>query len=124
MPREQSNGSMNTIIGGKSQLEGSFDIVGSIKVEGKLKGSLRATEQLVVGQGASVMADIEVREAIIGGQFTGTINAGDRVELESTARVQADLKTTHLVIHEGAVFHGNIQSGKNENGVKQGSEKK
>ena len=114
---------MNTIIGGKSQLEGSFDIVGSIKVEGRLKGVLRASEQLVVGQGASVMADIDVREAIIGGQFTGTINAGERVELESTARVQADLKTTHLVIHEGAIFHGNIQSGKTDTGKAESSKK-
>ena len=111
MPREQSNGSMNTIIGGKSRLEGNFQIVGSVKVEGVLKGALNASEQLVVGQGARVMADLEVKQAVIGGQFTGTITASERIELESTARVQADLKTSHLVIHEGAIFHGNIDSG-------------
>jgi cytoskeletal protein CcmA (bactofilin family) len=108
------NGSMNTIIGEESQLEGEFDIVGSVKVEGTLKGKLKASERLVVGQGGVVIADIEVRDAIIGGEFTGTITAVSRVELESSAKVRADLKTVHLVIHEGAMFQGNIESGDGE----------
>lgn len=106
-----TNGSMNTIIGENSRLEGEFDIVGSVKVEGTLKGRLHATERLVVGQGGVVYADIDVRDAIIGGEFTGTIEAQSRVELESSARVRADLKTLNLVIQEGAVFRGNIESG-------------
>jgi cytoskeletal protein CcmA (bactofilin family) len=112
MAREiQSNGSMNTIIGSNSRLEGVFDITGSVKVEGDLIGKMCASEQLVIGQGSTVEADIDVREAIIGGRFTGTILAAERVELEQTAIVRADLKTKHLVIHEGAQFQGNIESG-------------
>ncbi len=106
-----SNGSMNTIIGEDSTLEGTFDIVGSVKVEGVLKGSLRATERLVVGQGGMVLANITVRDAIIGGQFIGNIDAESRVELEESAKVRADLKTRHLVIHEGATFYGSVESG-------------
>lgn len=108
---ESSNGSMNTIIGERSRLEGEFEIAGSVKVEGTLKGRLRATERLVIGEGGAVLADIVVRDAIIGGEFTGTIDAESRVELEATARVRGELKTSHLVIQEGAVFQGNVESG-------------
>ncbi len=108
---ELSNATMNTIIGESSRLEGEFDIVGSVKVEGTLKGRLRATERLVIGEGGSVLADVLVRDAIIGGEFTGTMDAESRVELESTARVRGDVSTRHLVIQEGAVFRGNVESG-------------
>ncbi len=106
-----ANSSMNTIIGESSSLNGDFVIVGSVKVEGSLEGSLKATERLVVGQGGVVKARITVRDAIIGGEFTGTIQAESRVELESTAKVRASLKTMHLVIQEGALFRGQIESG-------------
>ncbi len=109
-----NGGSMNTIVGENSRLEGDFEIVGSVKVEGTLKGKLTASERLVVGQGGVVFADIDVRDAVIGGEFTGTIVAESRVELESTARVRADLRTRHLVIQEGALFRGNIESGDEE----------
>jgi len=111
---ESSNGAMNTIIGENSRLEGEFDIVGSVKVEGILKGRLRASERLVIGEGGAVLADIFVRDAIIGGQFTGTIDAESRVELESTARVRGEMRTRQLVIQEGAVFQGTIESGEHE----------
>lgn len=106
-----NGGSMNTIVGENSRLEGDFEIVGSVKIEGTLKGKLTASERLVVGQGGVVYADIDVRDAVIGGEFTGTIVAESRIELESTAQVRADLRTRHLVIQEGALFRGNIESG-------------
>lgn len=102
---------MNTIIGENSRLEGTFDIVGSVKVEGLLRGRLRATERLVIGEGGTVCADTVVRDAIIGGEFTGTIDAETRVELESSARVHGELRTRHLIIQEGAQFRGRIESG-------------
>jgi len=109
--REPTNGSMNTIIGENSHLEGEFDIVGSVKVEGTVKGRLHVSDRLVIGQGGAVFADIVVADAIIGGEFVGTIEAESRVELESTARVRGELKTRHLVVQEGAVFRGTIKSG-------------
>mgnify|MGYP000083849217 CR=1 FL=1 len=109
-----NGGSMNTIVGENSRLEGEFEIVGSVKIEGTLKGKLSASERLVVGQGGVVFADIDVRDAVIGGEFTGTIVAEARIELESSARVRANLRTRHLVIQEGALFRGNIESGDDE----------
>ena len=117
-----SNGSMNTIIGEDSSLEGYFEIVGSVKVEGILKGTLIATERLVVGQGGTVLADINVRDAIIGGHFMGNIVAESRVELEANAKVRADLKTRHLIIHEGATFYGSVESGEEPFPLESGDE--
>lgn len=106
-----SGATISTIIGEHSSVTGEFEIVGSLKIEGSLKGRLHATERLVVGLGGVVVADAVVRDAIIGGSFTGSLFADARVELEATANVRGDVRTKQLVIHEGAQYEGNISRG-------------
>ncbi|OQB39686.1 MAG: Polymer-forming cytoskeletal [Candidatus Latescibacteria bacterium ADurb.Bin168] len=106
-----TSATINTIIGENSRVVGDFDIAGSIKVEGFLKGKLTTSERLVIGLGGVVLADANVRDAIIGGTFTGTLYAETRVEMESTAKVRGDVRTKQLVIHEGAEYEGNISRG-------------
>jgi cytoskeletal protein CcmA (bactofilin family) len=106
-----ASATINTIIGENSRVVGDFDIAGSIKVEGFLKGKLTTSERLVIGLGGVVLADANVRDAIIGGTFTGTLYAETRVEMESTAKVRGDVRTKQLVIHEGAEYEGNISRG-------------
>ncbi|MDP6125283.1 MAG: polymer-forming cytoskeletal protein [Candidatus Latescibacteria bacterium] len=105
------DGAIDTLIGENSAVEGSFDIATGIKVEGQLKGSLKSPGTLSVGPNGKIEAEIEVREAIIAGTVVGEIVAEHRVELESTSRVYADLKTSLLIIEEGAVFRGKVESG-------------
>ena len=106
-----TSATINTIIGENSRVVGDFDIAGSIKVEGFLKGKLTTSERLVIGLGGVVLADANVRDAIIGGTFTGTLYAETRVEMESTAKVRGDVRTKQQVIHEGAEYEGNISRG-------------
>lgn len=109
-----ASATINTIIGENSKVVGDFDIVGSVKVEGYLKGRLTTSERLVIGLGGVVLADANVRDAIIGGSFTGTLYAETRVEMESTAKVRGDVRTRQLVIHEGAEYEGSITRGEEQ----------
>jgi cytoskeletal protein CcmA (bactofilin family) len=113
-PQNIPSATINTIIGENSRVVGEFDIVGSLKVEGFFEGRLRATERLVIGLGGVVNADSVVRDAIIGGSYTGTLFADARVEMEATANVKGDVRTKQLVIHEGAQYEGSITRGDEE----------
>jgi len=115
-----TSATINTIIGENSRVVGDFDIAGSIKVEGFLKGKLTTSERLVIGLGGVVLADANVRDAIIGGTFTGTLYAETRVEMESTAKVRGDVRTKQLVIHEGAEYEGNISRGEESSAEAEG----
>ncbi len=115
----ESEGVMNTIIGKGTKIEGSMEVSQSLRIDGTFKGSLSATDTLIVGtSGELADVTVKVKNAIIGGKIKGNIAASNKVTLESTSNLEGDLSAKLLVIEEGALFSGNCTSGdKAEQGV-------
>jgi len=104
-------GTMNTIIGKGSVFEGTFRVESSVRVDGVLHGKLTASDTLVVGKEGEVEADVTAKNAIVGGKFVGTLEASNKVVLESSSSLFGDLKAKLLVVEEGAAFRGKCESG-------------
>ena len=105
-------GAMNTIIGKGTQVEGNMKVVQSLRIDGSFKGSINASETLIVGaSGELTDVKVNVKNAIIGGKIKGNITASNKVTLESSSRLEGDLTAKLLVIEEGSLFTGNCQSG-------------
>ena len=103
---------MNTILGKNTNIEGKVEFVQSMRIDGTFKGSLTATDTLIVGSTGKLSdVTIKVKNAIIGGKIKGNITASDRVILEGTSRVEGDLTARLLTINEGASFFGNCKCG-------------
>lgn len=115
-----SSGNLNTIIGKGSFFEGKLKVQSTLRVDGKIKGSITTSDSLVIGKEGDVDGDISVRNAIIGGKLKGKLNAEGKVVLEAHSIFQGELKTTKLVIDEGAIFEGNCSMGGVEEGNKKG----
>ncbi len=108
----EPEGAMNTIIGKGTKIEGSMKVSQSIRIDGFFKGSLDASDTLIVGTtGELDEASINVKNAIVGGSIKGNIVASSKVTLESSSRLDGDLTAKLLVIEEGALFSGNCRSG-------------
>jgi len=108
----EPEGAMNTIIGKGTTIEGSMEVEQSIRIDGKFKGSLKATDTLIVGAtGELEDVSVTVKNAIIGGRIKGNVIASSKVTLESTSRLEGDLTAKLLVIEEGSLFTGNCKSG-------------
>ena len=88
---------------------GDFQAEGVLKVEGKVKGTIRAGNQVLIAPGASVEGDLHTREAVVGGEVHGTIHATERVELQATAVVEGDITTPRIAIMEGARITGEVK---------------
>jgi cytoskeletal protein CcmA (bactofilin family) len=82
---------------------------GSMRIEGRIEGKIASKGKIAFGQGAQVVAEVAVGEAKIEGTFKGNITAANRIELASTAHVLGDVRSTKLVIAEGATFVGNVR---------------
>ncbi len=109
---QDSVGVMNTIIGKGSVLTGTLKVEQSVRIDGKIKGEIKATDTLVVGKSGELTdAKVKVKNAVVGGKIYGTIEAANRVILENQATLLGDIKTRLLVIEEGAIFSGNCSSG-------------
>jgi hypothetical protein len=80
---------------------------GTLWVDSYLAYLLRSqTGTLVVGEMGEVESDIVVAVAIIDGRVRGNIQATERVELQSHARVFGDIESPAVAIQPGAVFEG------------------
>lgn len=100
------SGDLNTIVGKGSSLEGTLKVENSVRVDGRIKGNLTTTELLVIGKDGEIEGDIIAKNAIIGGRVRGKVSATGKVVLESKAVFMGELKTSRLVIDDGAIFDG------------------
>lgn len=98
-----------TIIAASVKVEGDFASQGNVLIEGMVEGSLRTERDLRVGERARIIADVFAANAIVAGEIRGNLSVGERLELESTARVHGDVKTKVLVVASGAVINGKLQ---------------
>ncbi|MDL1877912.1 polymer-forming cytoskeletal protein [Cytophagia bacterium CHB2] len=85
-------GDLNTIIGKGSIVEGSIKVQSSLRIDGRVKGDITATDSLV--------------NAIVGGRIKGKVFASGKVVLEAKSSFNGEVKASKLVIDEGAVFDG------------------
>ncbi len=100
------SGDLNTIIGKGSVIEGNIKVQNSMRVDGRVKGQILASDSIVVGKEGDIEGELRVKNIIIGGRVKGKIFASGKVVLEARSVFQGELKTSKLVIDDGATFDG------------------
>ncbi len=113
--RRRNEGSGLSIIGAGMTITGDVDTDGVVKVEGRVRGSVRATQQILLAPGGMVEGDLETKEAILGGEVHGTVRASDRVEVQASSLIQGDIITARIAILEGGQVNGEIKMGSGSN---------
>jgi cytoskeletal protein CcmA (bactofilin family) len=98
-----------SIIASDMTVIGDLETDGVVRVEGRVKGTVRVGSQVLVAAGAVIEGDLHTQEAIIAGTVNGAINAGERVELQATAMVAGDIHTPRISIVEGARVTGEVK---------------
>ncbi len=91
-----------------STIDGKIRVNGSIRIDGKLKGEIEATESVIVGETGVIEGDIKAKEANISGKCTGQVVIENCVLLHATAEIDGDIKCKKLVVDEGVTIDGNI----------------
>ncbi|MBN1155184.1 polymer-forming cytoskeletal protein [candidate division KSB1 bacterium] len=99
-------GNLNTIIGKGSTFEGTMKVEESLRVDGKIKGTVVTTDSIIIGKEGDIEGDVTAKNVVIGGRVKANVNATGKVVLEARAIFIGEMKTTRLVIDEGAVFDG------------------
>ncbi len=92
-----------SFIGSGTRILGSVDCAGVVTVAGTVLGNVNAASQVLVARGGKVNGDVAAREAVLDGEITGSIVA-ERVEVQASAVVHGEIRTSKLMIHEGAVL--------------------
>ena len=79
---------------------------GAVRVDGKFTGEVHSNGMLIIGEKAIVRAKIQAGVILVRGEAHGTINAKNRIEAYSPAKIYGDLYSPVLVFGEGVIFQG------------------
>jgi len=95
-----------TIISSGVVIEGKVTSNGNVRVDGVVKGDITAQGNLTVGEHGSIEGQLTGDTVSIGGKVDGTVNAKEKLVLESKSVLKGDLITKILVVEAGAIFEG------------------
>ena len=104
-------GRLNSILGKGCKFKGTIDVEGTLRIDAEFEGVVNCPDTLVVGKTGVVKAEINVKNAVIGGKVIGNINATNKIELQSGSHIEGDIHTHRLVIDEGVFFEGSCKMG-------------
>lgn len=107
-PETQSGDAAISLIAPGMKIVGDCETEGTIRVEGKIEGTIRAGKSVVVGRSGEVIGDILTQDAVISGKVNGNISAESRLELQSTCDIQGELRSRRVQLDEGARFNGQV----------------
>lgn len=96
----------STIIGADAIIKGDLESAGSLRVDGKVVGDIRAQGDLLIGSNAAINGNISANSIQLSGMVEGNIHAEDLLRMLSTAKLYGDMHVKSFVADEGAVFHG------------------
>ncbi|MGM0445802.1 MAG: bactofilin family protein [Bacillota bacterium] len=118
---------INTVFGQQTEFDGELRTKGSIRIEGKITGTIDADGDVFVGESGVVSSNIEARKVVIAGKVNGNVTVNEKLEILQTGTLKGDIKAKKLVIEEGAKFIGKsepLENKGNETKVDKKIEKK
>ena len=91
----------------KGELSGREDLY----LDGEVEGTIELRDcSLTIGTNGRVRGNVHGKTVIVQGKVQGDIAASQRVELRNSAVVTGDIATERLLIEEGAVFKGKVET--------------
>ena len=92
-----------------------------LTIDGEVEGTVECHEhRLTIGPNARVQAALKAREIIIQGSIHGNVDATDKIDIKKEAKLVGDIKTSRIVIEDGAYFKGSIDISKPNAAAKPG----
>ena len=100
-----------SLIGTGTTITGDIVSNGDVRIDGVLKGNIRGSAKILIGQDGVVEGDIEGQQADIMGRVEGRISVKELLNLRSNAIIKGDIRAGKLQIEPTVVFNGQCQMG-------------
>lgn len=108
----RSQNSIETLVGVDTQINGDVHFSGGLRVDGVIRGDVSepnaSPSTLILSENGSIEGAVTASKIVINGKVTGTVKAGQFIEMQSKARIIGDLHYKSLEMHTGAVIEGKL----------------
>jgi len=103
----QSN---NSLVAG-TRIEGAIFTETDIRIDGTVVGTIQSKGKVIVGSAGQIEGEIQCKNAVIEGKFSGTLVVSELLQVKETAVVEGDVNTAKLLVHAGATFNVTCKMG-------------
>lgn len=101
------------IINAGTYLEGTIETKGSVQINGRVKGMVKAADEVRVGRSGEIVGEVYAKSARVAGKIEGDVYIEQKLTLEETSSLNGNLTAGKLIIDEGAFFNGKSDMGAN-----------
>ena len=103
-----------SIIGPGMRVVGDCHTTDTVRVEGRVEGSIHAEKAVVVGEGGRVAGDIRTQDAVVAGRIKGALEVDSRLELHATCVIDGEIRATRIRLDEGGIVNGKVSIGRKD----------
>ncbi len=98
-----------SIVGPGMTMVGNCKTEGSVRIEGRVEGSVESQNSIVLARDGVIIGDITAEDAVIFGRTQGRLVVASRVELQASCEVNGEIETRRIGIEEGATVNAAVK---------------
>ena len=110
--KQIKNAKIDTLIGANTRINGDVEFAGGLHVDGHINGNVKAQPEagafVSVSEQGCIEGSVIALNILLNGIVKGDIEAGDRVELGSKARVLGNVHYAVIETAVGAQINGKL----------------
>jgi cytoskeletal protein CcmA (bactofilin family) len=110
--KQNKNANIGTLIGAKTRINGDVEFTGGFHLDGYINGNVKGEPEpgafLSVSEQGCIEGSVVAPNVILNGLVKGDIDASDRVELGSKARVLGNVHYSIIETAVGAQINGKL----------------
>jgi cytoskeletal protein CcmA (bactofilin family) len=96
-------------LGADTVVSGRLSFTVPTRIDGTLRGEVRASDLLVVGEDGFVEGTVRARTLVVLGEVRGEVQGAERVEVGPGGRLMGTVETQSLVVKEGGCLDGDCR---------------
>jgi cytoskeletal protein CcmA (bactofilin family) len=96
----------DTVLSSDIEFSGTLVFNKPFMIKGRVTGSIFATGDLYVAEGAVVKAEVRAPLVVVSGALTGNVSATKRVEVRSSGKIDGDIIAPEIHMETGCSFNG------------------
>lgn len=105
-----ASGEHFSIVSTECYFQGTLSVQGSLRVDGKLEGSVDNARQVIVGEEGKITGDVTAQNVVCAGEIEGNVCA-EMVEVLAKASVKGDIRAKKMIVEEGGRIEGQCNIG-------------
>ena len=104
--RKDNPADSTSLLSKNVKIDGEIQGPENLHIEGYIKGSIKLSGDIFVGNTGIVKADLEAKNVVIQGEVAGNVLAHRQLEIHPSGKLIGDCTAATIDIKEGAVFEG------------------